>query len=362
MLKLEDLTIGYRSRRSDSAVARGINLSLRGGEFVCLLGANGAGKSTLLRTIAGMQPPLAGRVLIYETDVSRCGAGRRAKLVSVVLTERTMAGLLTGYLMVSLGRYPYTGWFGALSPEDCEIVEEALKMAGAEAFRDRLIGELSDGERQRVMLARVLAQQPRLLILDEITAFLDLPRRVEVMELLRRLAREFERAVLISTHDLDLALRNADWVLLMGSDGGVRAGAPEDLVLSGAFSDAFESDGIDFDPMRGAFQIPRDGDGRIRLTGDSPVRREWTQRAIERAGFRICGADDRAADAVAETDLSDAEDWTLRNGDGAKITRSIHELISVLSSNLVHEKNNPALKRADAAIKPSFRKLRMWSL
>ena len=339
MLKLEDLAIGYKTRRRETVVASGIDLSLAGGEFVCLLGANGAGKSTLLRTVAGMQPPLAGRVLIDGADMSRCDAQERAKLVSVVLTERTMAGLLTGRVMVSLGRYPHTGWFGALSPDDHRIVEEALRQTGAASFGERLVGELSDGERQRVMLARALAQQPKLLILDEITAFLDLPRRVEVMALLRGLARDSGRAVLISTHDLDLALRNADRVLLMGSDGALHDGAPEDLVLNGAFSDAFDSNGIDFDPMRGAFQVQRDGDVRIRLVGGSPVKREWTQRAIERKGFRGCDTDQPATQVVAaEIDLSNEEGWILRDHSGAKRCRSIYELISVLPDSASHIK------------------------
>ncbi|MEM9618908.1 MAG: ABC transporter ATP-binding protein [Pseudomonadota bacterium] len=338
MLKLEGLAIGYRARRQETLVATGIDLTLASGEFVCLLGANGAGKSTLLRTIAGMQPPLAGRVLIDGVDISLCGSQERAKLVSVVLTERTMAGLLTGRVMVSLGRYPHTGWFGALSPEDHQIVEGALKMTGAVSFGDRLVGELSDGERQRVMLARALAQQPKLLILDEITAFLDLPRRVEVMELLRGLARDSGRTVLISTHDLDLALRNADRVLLMGSDGRLRDGAPEDLVLNGDFSGAFDSDNIDFDPMRGAFQIQRNGDLWIRLKGGSPLKREWTKRAIERKGYRLCNATEQVSNVVAEIDLSDADGWTLQDDTRAQKYRSIYELISVLPASAPQEK------------------------
>ena len=326
MLKLENLAIGYRSRRREAVISKDIDLESTGGEFICLLGPNGAGKSTLLRTIAGMQASLEGRVLIDGVEISRCTAQQRAKLVSVVLTERTMAGLLTGYVMVSLGRYPHTGWFGDLSWNDNAIVEDSLRLAGAEAFGHRLVGELSDGERQRVMLARALAQQPKLLILDEITAFLDLPRRVEVMELLRGLALDTGRTVLISTHDLDLALRNADRLLLLGSDGTLYDGAPEDLVLNGAFSQAFSSEGIDFDLVRGAFQIKREGLVSIALSGGAPIRREWTRRAVERNGFEVREVAAIIPDSGAVIDLSDSSGWTLREGRSSSFHKSIYQL------------------------------------
>jgi len=330
MLRLVDLTVGYRSKRRDVVVAKGIDLVLNEGEFVCLLGANGAGKSTLLRTVAGMQPPLAGQVFIDDADLSRCSTQHRARLVSVVLTERMMAGLLSGYVMVSLGRYPHTGWFGTLSPEDEQVVETCLRLAGAEPFRNRLVGELSDGERQRVMLARALAQQPRLLVLDEITAFLDLPRRVEVMELLRGLARESGHTILISTHDLDLAIRNADRVLLMAQDGVLHDGAPEDLVMNGAFADAFRGEGIAFDPMQGAFQICRSTGATIRLNGGSQLQRIWTQRAIERSGYSVCEAETGQSNAVAEIEILETGGWTLSGRPGTGPHRSIYDLLRAL--------------------------------
>ena len=149
MLRVETLTVGYRYRRTIKPVAENINLTLGAGEFVCLLGPNGAGKSTLMRTIAGMQPPLAGRVLLDGTDVQTLTANQRAARLSVVLTERATAGLLTVYTMVGLGRYPHTGWFGKLTAEDHEAVGRAIRLTGVDAFSHRLVGELSDGERQR---------------------------------------------------------------------------------------------------------------------------------------------------------------------------------------------------------------------
>ncbi|MBO9343739.1 MAG: ABC transporter ATP-binding protein, partial [Roseiflexus sp.] len=236
ILATEHLSIGYAPRRGPRRiVASNLNLTLHAGEVVCLLGPNGVGKSTLLRTLVGMQPPLDGRVWLDGVDLSTLSAREIARRVSVVLTERVEVGQLTVYALVALGRHPHTDWTGRLTPHDEAIVRQALEAVNAVNLAGRLVHELSDGERQRVMVARALAQEPLVVVLDEPTAFLDLPRRVEIMRLLRRLAHETQRAMILSTHDLDLALRSADLLWLMAPGGGVHAGAPEDLVLGGAF-------------------------------------------------------------------------------------------------------------------------------
>lgn len=172
-----------------------------------------------------------------------------AKRLSVVLTEKVDSALLTAYEVVSLGRYPYTNWSGTLMATDHTIISRAFHRAGATDLAHRTLHELSDGERQRVMTARALAQEPQVMILDEITAFLDLPRRVEIMHLLRRMAHETNRAILLSSHDLDLALRTADLIWLLPKGGKLVAGSPEDLVLDGSFERAFQSERIVFDPL-----------------------------------------------------------------------------------------------------------------
>jgi iron complex transport system ATP-binding protein len=288
MLTTNGLAIGYRGRRGHpTVVASGINLRLAEGELVCLLGPNGAGKSTLMRTVAGMQPPLAGGVLIDGEDVHAMAARERARRLSVVLTERVSGGLLTAYTLVGLGRHPHTNWTGKLTERDHNVVRRALAQVGAEDLAHRYVGDLSDGERQRVMLARALAQEPRMIVLDEITAFLDLPRRVEVMRLLRALARENGLGVLLSTHDLELALRSADEVWLLPMGGRLIAGAPEDLVLSGAFEAAFASEGVDFDRSQGSFRVHQHFLGEVELMGIDGPERYWTVRTLEREGVRI---------------------------------------------------------------------------
>jgi iron complex transport system ATP-binding protein len=190
VLRVRELTTGYRdARRSPVVVARELTAGLSAGELVCLLGPNGAGKSTLLNTLSGALPPLSGRVHLGEDDVHSLPPSARARRIGVVLTDRIATGLLTSFQLVCLGRHPYTDWLGRLSPRDVEIAEWALEATGAIDLRERWVGELSDGERQRVLVARALAQEPEVLLLDEVTAFVDLPHRVQLMRLLHAVAR-----------------------------------------------------------------------------------------------------------------------------------------------------------------------------
>ncbi len=287
LLKTDNLSIGYANpRRAHRIIARHMNLRLYAGELVCLLGANGSGKSTLLRTLAGMQAPLQGSVSLSDTDLHRMTAHERACRLSVVLTERSDLGALTARAVVALGRYPHTDWMGRLKPSDEIAIDQALHAVGATALSLRLFHELSDGERQKVSIARALTQEPQLLLLDEPTAFLDLPLRVEIMSILRRLARETGCAVLLSTHDLDLALRSADQLWLLPPDGDLRTGMPEELVLSGAFQATFPSKSVHFDPYVGHFKLHNATRGLVYISGEG-LYALWTERALEREGFTV---------------------------------------------------------------------------
>ncbi|WP_414574786.1 ABC transporter ATP-binding protein [Anabaena sp. CCY 9402-a] len=280
------LSIGYKSGKGVRCVASDISVCLEAGELVCLLGPNGAGKSTLLRSLAGMQPPLGGEVRLLGDDIYKLAPQDLAKRLSLVLTERVDVGMLSAYTLVTLGRHPYTDWWGRLSPEDEAIVDWAIKSVGALHLASRQVSELSDGERQKIMIARALAQSPMVMLLDEPTAFLDLPRRVEIMQLLRQLARDTHQAILLSTHDLDLALRLADQVWLLTTNGILHVGAPEDLVLSRAFADAFKSEGVEFDILSGEFHLHTPPKGEINLIGEG-IAALWTVRALQRVGFFV---------------------------------------------------------------------------
>jgi iron complex transport system ATP-binding protein len=287
ILEMRGLSIGYAGRkRSKHVVAGPLEAALRAGEFVCLLGPNGAGKSTLLQTLTGIRPPLCGSVLFDNRPIETFSARELAQRMSIVLTERVAAGMMPVDKLVALGRHPYTDWAGRLSPRDCEAVARAIEAAGVEPLSHRPFCELSDGEKQKVMIARALAQEPRVMILDEPTAFLDLPHRVELMHLLRRLARHSGRAVLMSTHELDLALRCADRLWLLPAGAPLLEGTPEDLVLRGAFSSVFTTALVSFDTNTGAFYTAVHARGAVSLSGEG-IARIWTTRALERAGYQI---------------------------------------------------------------------------
>ncbi|MEM7355566.1 MAG: ABC transporter ATP-binding protein [Acidobacteriota bacterium] len=256
LLATEGLAAGYDGRRSRTVLAQ-VSLRLDPGELVVVLGPNGAGKSTLLRTLAGMLRPLKGTVEVSGQAVDGLSPSQRARLIGVVLPERVTPGMLSAYDLVGLGRYPHTSWAGGLRREDEEIIRWALRAVGIAHLATRDVAALSDGERQKVMIARALAQEPRVLILDEPTAFLDLPGRVDVMSLLGRLARrgDGDRAVLLSTHDLDLALRSADRVWLLDRKGDLQSGTPAELLAAGAFQTAFESEELSrYLPRAGALE------------------------------------------------------------------------------------------------------------
>ena len=221
MILLKKLSIGYRQKTDSRKVLKDINLSIFSGELVCLLGPNGIGKSTLLRTLSGLLPKLSGTIMINGRALEEYSEKELSKQVGVVLTDHPQLRNMRVEELIALGRAPYTNFFGGLSSEDKVFVDEAISLVGIDKLRVRMIRELSDGERQKVMIARALAQQTPVIILDEPTAFLDFPSKVEVMKLLRNLAHDMHKTILLSTHDLDLAVRLAD-TLLQVADSGIQ--------------------------------------------------------------------------------------------------------------------------------------------
>ena len=313
VLDAKKLGVGYRlSGKKTRVVAGEINVSLCAGQFVCLLGPNGAGKSTLIRTLSGMQEPLAGEILLDGMPLHIWSARERAQRMSLVLTQRVAAGMMPAAALVALGRQPFTNWTGRLTRRDNDAVRQALYDVGIIDLAHRPVCELSDGERQKVMIARALAQKPRIMILDEATAFLDLPRRVELMQLLQKLAVEGGLAILLSTHDLDLALRHADRLWILPHDGPLRQGAPEDLILADVFDTAFENAAeVRFDKVSGAFARKKTGKENIVLSGDG-IAAQWTARALERRGYRIV-QDGGAFSRVAVHSKNSTPVWEIKN-------------------------------------------------
>jgi iron complex transport system ATP-binding protein len=325
-LQTIDLSIGYGT--SVAPLAAGLNLGLPRGELVCLLGPNGTGKSTLLRTLCGLQPPLAGRVLLEGQDLVGLSPVARGRRLAVVLTDRITAGMMTGYDVVALGRHPHTDWTGSLTPRDHQAIAQALESTDATALAARQVSELSDGERQRVMVARALAQQPAVMLLDEITAFLDLPRRIEIMDLLAALAHERGLAIVVSTHDLELALRTADRLWLFHG-GRLRGGAPEDLVLSGAFDEAFATHGLSFDRATGTFKAGRIGTGTASVIGAGPTA-VWTGRALERAGYTLATGHETVSIRVEVHHTPAGLQWLLVHDERTEVIGTLELLVARL--------------------------------
>lgn len=327
ILNLKNLTTGYKSKGGSAIVTSDINVDLYRGELVCLIGPNGAGKSTLMRTISGSQKPIAGEVFLDGADIFSIPPKQLAKKLSVVLTERVNAGMLSAYEVIALGRYPHTNWSGKLDAKDHKIIQEAIAMTGAQELVDRSLSELSDGERQKIMIARAFAQEPEIMILDEVTAFLDLPRRVEIMKLLRNMASESGKSILLSTHDMDLALRGSDRIWLLPKDGSLHIGSPEDLVLNGSFEAAFESEGINFDKHTGSFNIHNEYKKSVALKGDGH-NMLWTERALLRNGISI--DPDSLVHVTAKT-IEDKYEWSVSSTDYSSNYESIYDLIQGLN-------------------------------
>lgn len=315
LLHTDALQTGYHQGSRKIPVSSGLPLlELCTGELICLLGPNGSGKSTLLRTLAGLQPPLHGRVVIGER--SGLSSAELAKKISLVLTDRVAGSNLDVYALVALGRYPWSDWLGGLKEADRTAIARAIESAGIGDLLDRKVHTLSDGESQKVMLARALAQDTPILMLDEPTAHLDLPSRIRLMRLLHRLARELNKGILISTHELDLAMQVADNVWLLQAAGPFHRGTPEDLILDGIFEAVFAREGVAFDREAGVFRIPPEGNRRIRLEGQG-ITAFWTRRALQREGFVIDGPVSGAGGEVtAATAVTDAGTVRIITEDG----------------------------------------------
>lgn len=258
------LATGYRSRGADKVITRGLDSRLSPGSLTCLMGPNGAGKSTLLRTLAGFQKPLAGTVRIMGKDLNAYKPRELARAMSVVLTEKPLLENMDVETLVGLGRTPYTDIWGRLSADDHEAVDRAIRLTGINSLRERPVQSLSDGERQKAMIAKAFAQETPIIFLDEPTAFLDYPSKVEIMFLLYSLAHSLGKTIFMSTHDLDIALQVADSIWLIDKELGVTAGTHEELTESGALEEYFMRPGIRFDHADGLFKIdfahPRQGD------------------------------------------------------------------------------------------------------
>ncbi len=253
---LQNLSIGYQTKGKQKVVASGLSVAIKRGELTCLLGRNGIGKSTLLRTLSSFQPKLEGDILLCGQSIDRYTDKQLSRLIGIVLTEKPDIQNMSVEELVGMGRSPYTGFWGTLNAEDRRIVSEAIRLVGIDALKSRMVHTLSDGERQKVMIAKTLAQQTPIIYLDEPTAFLDFPSKVEMMQLLQRLAADEQKTIFLSTHDVELALQLADCLWLM-EPGQLHVGSPRQLADAGALDRFITHDGIVFDKDTLTIQVTR---------------------------------------------------------------------------------------------------------
>ena len=286
VISSQHLDIGYHSDgKSIKRVHSNLDIALYAGELTCLLGANGAGKSTLLRTLSGTQPPLSGEVLINGKALASIGRHNLSQTIGVVLTDKTSIGGLTVREVVSLGRQPHTGFFGRLSDLDKAIVNDAMNACGITDKANGYMASLSDGERQKVMIAKALAQECPIVLLDEPTAFLDIVSRIEIMTLLHRIATEHNRAILLSTHDIEQALVLSDRLWLLSREKGLTTGTTEDIILSGALDTLFTHSDIHFDPLHGSYYPTVQRNKSVAVVCNDETLLHWTINMLNRNGY-----------------------------------------------------------------------------
>jgi iron complex transport system ATP-binding protein len=254
VITANDLSIGYRNKSGDTCIASSINLEIEEGELVGLIGVNGVGKSTLLRSLSGVQPYLNGEVSILNKNLQKLSSEDLAKTISVVLTEQPISKNLSVSELIALGRQPYTNWIGSLSKEDRNKIQTSIELVNIEALKDKRCFELSDGQLQKVLIARALAQDTPFIILDEPTTHLDMYHQAYVLKLLKKLTTETNKSILFATHEINLALQLCDKIIIMEKDK-VIAGSPKELIEKNAFSNIFPSDLIYFDNESVSFKI-----------------------------------------------------------------------------------------------------------
>ncbi|WP_405570046.1 ABC transporter ATP-binding protein [Winogradskyella sp. Asnod2-B02-A] len=256
IVKVTDLSIGYKTKKVDTVVASNINFQLEKGQLIGLVGANGIGKSTLLRTLIKVQSALNGNISINGSDLNSTSTLELAKQLSIVLTEPLISKNLSVLELVSLGRHPYTNWIGNLSEADISAVNKALELVNILNLSEKKCYELSDGQLQKVMIARALAQDTAIIVLDEPTSHLDMYHKAYILKLLQKLTKETGKTILFSSHEIDLAIQLCDTMIVMQKDTVV-CDQPCNLIAKGVFNSLFPKDLIAFDDKTGSFRVAK---------------------------------------------------------------------------------------------------------
>lgn len=280
MLKTNNLSVGYNNK----VVISNINVEVKNGEILCLLGSNGAGKTTLLRSLSKLISPIKGEIYLNGVNINCISRKALSKKMALVLTNRLLGDLMTVQDIVNIGRYPYTGFFGNLSKKDLIMVDEALESVDALHLKKRYFDELSDGEKQKVLVARALVQEPEIIILDEPTTHLDIKHRLELINILKKLSKEKSISVILSLHEIDIALKSCDKVALIKNNKVIAYGQPEDVVDEDIINSLYELDDKNFNSLLGSVEISNKSKNEVFIIGGggkaTPIYRAFTKKGI----------------------------------------------------------------------------------
>jgi iron complex transport system ATP-binding protein len=323
ILSFKDLEIGFTSGKLRHLLLPPLNGSAGKGELIAVIGKNGIGKSTLLRTFAGLQALLAGELTIDGKSIAEYSRVLLSAKIGYISTEIIKVSNMKVYDLVSLGRFPYTNWLGRIDTADHNVIMEAISKTGMSEFRNRPIAELSDGERQRAMIAMVLAQDAGIMIMDEPTAFLDISSKFEIIQLMHELTRSRDKTVIFSTHDLTMAVSQADKIWLLKEQGLIE-GAPEDLMLEGSFKTLFDDKKVQFNSNDGSFTIRNDEKGKIMVRGDGE-KKFWTEKALLRAGYAVV---DSGSALEVEVPSTIKSNWKCKTPHSSREFDTIYDLVS----------------------------------
>ncbi len=325
IMSFDSLKIGYVSGKIENILLPPLNARASSGELIAVIGRNGIGKSTLLRTIAGLQKPLGGEIFYSGENIKNYSRMDLAQRVGYISTDIVKVSNMSVYDLVALGRFPHTNWIGKIDLKDHEAIMDAIEKTSIKPFYRKYVSELSDGERQKAMIARILAQDTGIMIMDEPTAFLDIAARYEILQLMHTLSAINMKTIIFSTHDLQMAINRSDkiWLIL---DDELIEGAPEDLIIAGAFDHLFDNSAVSFNHGDGTFSFRIEEKGSMYIEGEG-FKKLWTEKAIIRAGFTV--TDEKKIPYIVAPSATD-ENWQLITYNTQYEFRTIYELITYL--------------------------------
>ena len=327
----ENVSFGYHADKVNSILIRDFSGEFKEGEFVAVIGRNGTGKSTILKSLVRLIPLIKGKILLKGKLFSQYSPSEYSRIVSFVSTDLPKTAGMTVFEMVALGRFPHTNWLGTLKMEDHAKIDTAIELTGLKDLKNKHLYRISDGERQRAIIARTLAQDTPVIILDEPTAFLDLPNKYELAGLLVKLA-SMGKTIIMSTHDTGIALRFPDKLLII-RDNLLTFGSPEDQILRGEFNRIFQSPGFHVDRATGQIEIVKENGRMICLEGDDEVAIAWTKKALKRAGF-IASQQQTSDPCIKVSSLNNSFHFLLMRNNESEEFNNIYDLINYLKSNL----------------------------